>query len=256
MDCYVYCFCADPAPDIQGTSGIQGSRIQCIQCDGIVAITTESAGCPDPTARNIIAHNRVVNSILKVGTPVPCRFGTVLSCRDLEAYAQAHGSAVKSLLQKFQGCVEMTLRITRNGQDAGQDTAQNAASNLEDEIQARSTRLLPESRGPGTRFLEDKLRQAVREEIANRQAQAILDWAQRKFEAVAKDSVARLRPEASLVADIAHLVERARLANYHDSFRSAAKERADLRLSLSGPWAPYSFAAFDDPRPVKRSSGR
>src|SRR5262249_53256755 len=143
MDCYVYCFCADPAPDIQGTSGIQGSRIQCIQCDGIVAITTESAGCPDPTARNIIAHNRVVNSILKVGTPVPCRFGTVLSCRDLEAYAQAHGSAVKSLLQKFQGCVEMTLRITRNGQDAGQDTAQNAASNLEDEMQTRYNLLHP-----------------------------------------------------------------------------------------------------------------
>src|SRR5262249_15605844 len=157
-----------------------------------------------PSVSNLIAHNRVVNSVLKVTTPVPCRFGTMVSRRDLEAYVNTNGSAVKSLVERFHGGVGETLRVTRVALDAAVESAQNNASQFEDEIQARSIRLLPESRGPGTRFLEEKLRQAACREIANRHAQAILDWADRRFGALAKNSVARLRPGSALVADIAH----------------------------------------------------
>src|SRR5262245_27637608 len=74
MDCYVYCLCAHPAPEIQGTFGIQDSRIHCIEYDGLIAVTADSSGCPDPSVANLIAHNRVVNSVLRFTTPVPCKF--------------------------------------------------------------------------------------------------------------------------------------------------------------------------------------
>src|SRR5262249_16800299 len=148
-----------------------------------------------------------------------------------------------SLLERFRGCVEMTLRIIRVTGDAAQGTAREA-SRIDDKIRARTLR---ESGGPGTRFLEEKLRQAAHQEISNRQPQAILDFPDPRFQAVAKDSVTRLRPGAVLVADIAHLVERGRLDDYHDLFKSAATDRRDVTLSISGPWAPYSFAVFDNP---------
>src|SRR5262245_21046885 len=141
MDCYIYCLCAAPAPEISGTFGIQDSQIRCIEYDGVIAVTADSSGRPDPSVPNLIAHNPLVESVLTATPPVPSRFGTVLRRRDLEAYVDANGSAVKNLLERFRGCVEMTLRITRVPQNGARD----AGSQFADEIQARSVRLLPES---------------------------------------------------------------------------------------------------------------
>jgi hypothetical protein len=238
MPCYIYCFCAVPSPEMLPVVGIAGLQIQVIECDGISVVAADCSECPGPSAQNVVAHNRVVNAILRFTTPVPCRFGTVLSHRDLEHYIETNGPALKSLLERFQGCVEMSLRVTRNSE--GVDVPFGA------DAQARSATMLPQSAGPGTRFLAEKIRESAQREIANQQAQAILNWADGLFGGAVRDRVARLRPDGVLMADVAHLVERGRLDHYRAVFASAASQRSDLGLSMSGPWAPYSFAAGDE----------
>ena len=237
MDSYVYCFCAISLAEIQRAGGIENSRVRLIEHNGIIAVTTDYSGCAAPSLDNVISHHRVVNSISKVTTPIPCRFGTVMSRSNLEAYIEANSPGLKVLLDRVRGCVEMALRITWS--------SESIASEFEDEINARSARILPQYRGPGTRFLADKLRQAAFREIVERRAQDIKNWVDDRFAALVKDTAGRLIPEAALIADIAHLVERAHVDQYRELFRSAARERTDLRFSSSGPWAPYSFAVVE-----------
>jgi hypothetical protein len=236
MDAYVYCFCAVPLSEIQ-RAGVENSQVLGVEHNGITAVISDCSGGAAPSLEGVISHHRVVDSLLEVTTPIPCRFGTVLSRPGLEAYIEANRTALKHLLERVRGCIEMALRITWSSAAVTGDA--------ENEINARSTRVLPQSGGPGARFLAEKFREAAHREIAARQAQTILDWADSRFTAVVKDRTVRLRPEAALVADIAHLIDRTRLGQYRELFCSAAAERSDLRLSISGPWAPYSFAIID-----------
>jgi len=218
--------------------GDEDSCIQFIDFKGIVAVAAESANRPEPSVSNVIAHNRVINSVLRSTTPVPCRFGTVLSQRDLDVYVETNRPALNRLLEKFRGCLEMALRITSSAQDR--------VNTLSDQVQPGLNSFVEESGGPGTQFLASRARRAVREKIADQRASEVLAWADSQFSPLVKDRVARLRPESALVADIAHLVSRRAIHDYRESFESARRQRADLRLSISGPWAPYSFAASDD----------
>jgi hypothetical protein len=237
LDCYVYCFCEVPGFQIQHTVGMEGSPVRQIEHDGIIAVTTDCSVNLARSAQNLVAHNQMINSLLRFTTPIPCRFGTILSRRDLEVYIESNRPALGSLLEKFTGCVEMGLRIAWNPKDA--------SGQIGPDIEARPAEVVPASEGPGTRFLAEKLRQAASQESFERLAQGILDWADSRFGATVKDTAARLRHQAGMTADIAHLVERTRLEQYRESFRAAADERTDLRLSSSGAWAPYSFAVVD-----------
>jgi hypothetical protein len=254
MSCYIYCFCERPAPEIQQDSGVDGSPIRAVDREGIVAVIADSCGSPARSVENVIAHNRVVNSLLQFTTPIPCRFGTILSNRELEEYIAANGPELRTLMVKFRGCVEMALRITWNPEeDSPTDRrsppvppSDTAGSPIADEIELGSASVPLEPGGPGTRFLVEKLRQAASRDRANRRAHSILQWADSGFADLVRDRIARLRPETAMVADIAHLVERARLEQYRDLFRKMAAARADVCLSSSGAWAPYSFAVVDD----------
>src|SRR5262245_38063809 len=244
---YIYCFCEPPAPEIRRTVGIQDSEIHLIERSGIVVIAGDAAKCPDPSAENVVAHNRVVDSVLRVTTPIPCRFGTLLSPADLACYIDTNKPSVTKLLERLRGCVEMSLRLSHNDGARREDGAGEACSQGEQEIQGRSTRMMS-TRGPGAQFLEQKLRRVVRQEIAERQVRATLDWVHSRFGQLPKDRVFRLRPEANPFAEIAHLIDRADLDHYNELARIATTGRGDLRLSTSGPWAPYSFTVIGDGR--------
>jgi len=236
-NCYVYCFCSGPAPEDGSLVGIGDSKVRTIQYDGVVAIVSDCYRPPEPSIPNAVAHNRVVSSILEATTPLPCRFGTTLSQRDLEIYVASRSDDVKALLGRFQGCVEMTLRIAFS--------AEVPAGPFEDITRALPGDLLPEPRGPGARFLEEKMREANQQKLANQQAQAVLDWVDDRFTRLVRDSVTRRYAETTLPGHIAHLLDRGRLREYHELLTAAQSDRPDLQLTISGPWAPYSFAILD-----------
>ncbi|HKF55041.1 MAG TPA: GvpL/GvpF family gas vesicle protein [Blastocatellia bacterium] len=236
--CHVYCFCSAPAPEVSHISGIEDSGVRAIQHEGVIAIAGDCSRPPEMSIHNVVAHNRVVSSILEATTPIPCRFGTTLSRRDLEIYIESRGEAVKALLRKFQGCVEMTLRIA---------SIADASTGAPDGITHSPPDLSsPALRGPGTRFLEQKMRESSQQRLASQHAQALLAWTDSQFGALVRDRVARPNPERSLVARVAHLLERARLQRYQELIAVAQCDRPDLRLSVSGPWAPYSFAVLGE----------
>jgi hypothetical protein len=239
-NCYVYCFCSAPAPDVSSVTGLEDTNVFAIEYEDVVAIAANCSRRPQPSVPNVVAHNRVVDSILETTTPVPCRFGTTLRRRDLDLYLKARGDAIKTLLRSFEGCVEMTLRIVF--------TAEFPVGPFEDATRALRDQLLPEPRGPGARFLEEKIREAKRQGLASQHMRTVLDWADSRFGVLVTNRATRLSPENISVAEVAHLVARNRLQQYRGLLASAQSDRRDLRLSISGPWAPYSFAILDNRR--------
>ena len=101
--CNVYCFCSAPAPEVSHIIGIDDSRVRPIEYEGVIAIAGDCSRRPEMSIHNVVAHNRVVSSILEATTPIPCTFGTTLSRRDLEIYIETRREAVKALLRWFQG---------------------------------------------------------------------------------------------------------------------------------------------------------
>jgi hypothetical protein len=239
--CNVYCFCSAPAPDVGHISGIEDSGVRAIEYEGVIAIAGDCSRRPEMSIHNVVAHNRVVSSILEATTPIPCRFGTTLSRQDLEIYLESRGEAVKALLRKFQGCVEMTLGVASSS-----EASTGAPDGI---IHSPPDLSSPTLRGPGTRFLEQKMRESNQQKLASQHAQGILAWTDSRFGALVRDRVARPNPERSLVTRVAHLLERARLQRYHELLAVAQSDRPDLRLSISGPWAPYSFAVLGESMP-------
>src|SRR6185369_831763 len=63
------------------------------------------------TKENALAHAAVVRSILDQTTPLPFRFGTLVTEQQLNNYVSARKPALEKNLSHVRGCVEMSVKI-------------------------------------------------------------------------------------------------------------------------------------------------
>jgi hypothetical protein len=91
--------------------------------------------------------------------------------------------------------------------------------------------------GPGTRYLAERTR--ARHAAAEVPELAPLRPVLERF--VTAERVER-HDAPPLVASVFHLVPRGDAAAYTDAVEAAAGALRDVRISVSGPWAPYAFA--------------
>src|ERR1051326_8689128 len=63
------------------------------------------------TRENALVHAAVIQSVLKKTTPLPFRFGTLVTEEQLENYVSAKREALRSRLEQVSCCVEMNVKI-------------------------------------------------------------------------------------------------------------------------------------------------
>ena len=213
MSLYVYCVLPPSfiASSMNTLAGIQNQPICMIEVESLPVWVSSFVGTELlPTKENIFIHERVVESCMDQVTPLPFRFGVVVSEEKLKSFFQANLPILKADLAKVEGCVEMGVKVM----------------------------LHPASPHPatsGTEFLQ-----------AKRQAQDI----QRDTTAWVNDAVVGLfrhaefglvQGTASVIVRIAHLVPRDHLHEYKSHIDALVSQRTDCRFLRSGPWPPYSF---------------
>ncbi len=206
-------------------AGLAGGPLRIVRAGGAFVIV-ERAAAPEPTAKNLRAHDRIVKRIA-AATPavLPFRFGSVAEgATALRTMLEPVAPAIAKALELVSQCVQYTLRVYRTPASPTRAAASGRGG-------GRGRAKQPV--GPGTRWLDARLRARRVPEIAPvTEATA----------ALVRSSRVERHDRPPLVASVYHLVPRRDVARYRAALRRAASELSGVDVRTTGPFPPYAFA--------------
>jgi hypothetical protein len=228
MKLHVYCVVEHTATFANPPHGIAGGAVRRVNTADVSFLVSDFPERAVPVTReNALAHAAVIQSVLRETTPLPFRFGTLVTEQELENYVTAKRQALRSKLEQVRGCVEMNVKIISEGEW------------IEEPLPAGT------QEKPGTAFLSEKRREILGGEARAEEAKRVTEWLQRQVATVAKATQITTSQTKALLLTAAHLVERSRIDEFREKVTEARQQRPDLHFLTSGPWAPYSFTNMD-----------
>jgi Gas vesicle synthesis protein GvpL/GvpF len=225
MKLYAYCLVEDLDALDAPLRGISGAAVRLIKMDELGVLVSDSDIAP-VTRENALTHAAVVRSVLDRTTPLPFRFGTLVTEQQLSSYISVRKPALRQKLAHVRACVEMSVKIIWQLPTDDQEEH-------------------PITQGAGATFLAEKRREILGDERRSAQATAISTWLRDTLSGLIRDEQITVRPAEKLVLSAAHLVERAIIPKYRETMVAARQARPELHFLLSGPWPPYSFANIE-----------
>jgi hypothetical protein len=227
MKLYVYCLVEGIDALNGAVLGIAGAPVRLHKLEDLGVLVSDFNRDAVPVTReNAMAHAAVVRSVLDRTTPLPFRFGTLVTEQQLRSYISARKPALETNLALVRGCVEMGVKIIWE-----------VSRDQEEEQQ--------KEQGAGATFLAAKRREILGSELRAAQAKEISTWLHETVSALTKGEKVTIQPSERLFFSAAHLVERANLNRYREKIAGACEARPDLHFLTSGPWPPYSFANIE-----------
>jgi len=229
MKLYVYCLAEGVDEWSDSLRGIASAPIRLLKAGNFSLLVSDFAGDAVLVNReNALAHAAVVQSVLNLTTPLPFRFGTLVTQQQLEEYVRARREALETKLASVRDCVEMSVKIIY-------DPTSTDASLRDEEAREK----------PGTAFLSEKRREILGSEARTAEAKQVAAWLETKVAELVKETRVNANPTNKMVLAAAHLVTRETVEQYRARLNEAQHERPELHFLVSGPWAPYSFANID-----------
>ena len=228
MKLYVYCLVEDMNNLSGAVRGISGAPVRLQRLEDLGVLVSDSNAEAVPVTReNAMAHAAVVRSVLDRTTPLPFRFGTLVTEQQLSSYVSARKPALETSLALVRGCVEMSAKII--WEVSGDEQEQRLES----------------AQGAGAMFLAAKRREILGSELRAAQAKEISTWLHETLSGLTRSEKVDTQFSEKLFLAAAHLVERPNLQRYREKMAAAREARPDLHFLLSGPWPPYSFANIE-----------
>jgi Gas vesicle synthesis protein GvpL/GvpF/DnaJ domain len=192
----------------------------------------------------LIVHQRVIEAVSDELTVLPARLGTVLASEDeVRMLLERFGQPLAAALKDVAGAVEVDLSATWDTNALFADIAREPAvaalagavaeENSDDDVAAR-VRV-----GMAVQEAAEQRRETYRRRIVG--------------ELVSHTRDAQPNPSVAddIVANLALLVDRAKLADFDAAVDELGQEMGDvLSFRYVGPLPPYSFATVDVVRPA------
>jgi hypothetical protein len=225
---------ADPAAElgIGLGRGASGEALRSIESGSLAVVAGESEGPPRPEPAALTAHDAVVRRLAeRFPALLPARFGQWLPDEQtvIDKLA-AHGLELAEALAKVAGCVQMTLRVY------ARETAEPGALSPPEPAGASSS-------GPGTRYMEQRRREAERE----RTLPEIAPLRDALRPLLRGERIERVGVPGRLRATAYDLIARDAAGAYSRIVAETAPLLGSCwRVTASGPWPPYAFT----PRPA------
>jgi hypothetical protein len=228
MKLHVYCL-VEPVETLPiSLHGIAGVPVRRLDTGDVSVLVSDFAERSVPVTRgNALAHAAVMQSVLKATTPLPFRFGTLVTEQQLENYVAAKREGLLAKLEQVRGCVEMNVKIISE-----RDSAEVSPA-----VDTQET--------PGTAFLAEKRREILGAEARAAEAKRVAEWLEGQLAEVVKEIDIKTNPTGRLILSGAGLVERDLVDEFRRRVAEARQQRPDLHFLVSGPWAPYSFTNMD-----------
>lgn len=232
-----------------GRAGLQRGQLRTVRTGELVALVSSvpydsfssqglKAQMEDLKQLEVMArtHHSVVEAAYESTTVLPMRLATVyLDDERVAAMLGERAAEFENLLSRLEGHVELGVKVYADPRDAAavsapQPQAQTAASPgraylQQRRAQRRSHRDAYQAAGAVAAEVPARVADIVRARLAHRPQQG--DLASGAGENIAND---------------AYLVEAARVAEFRTALAGLADDVPGVRVEITGPWAPYSFA--------------
>ena len=212
----------------EGIVGLHGGAVTNLPYQEIgVAVSALPRPVGDIVA-GAVAHEAVVERLMKAHTVLPMRFPTVFSGRQaILTMMAAHYDSFQNNLLRLRGRVEFGVRVLWPETTI--------------EAQKRDARAMS-----GTRYMQERYRlHRCRRTLQERAVQFNRALDASLSERASAKKVRNLVTDA-LVFDGVYLVDKAEEDSFRRAFADVRKDDPGLKYLLSGPWPPYNFVeAFE-----------
>lgn len=234
-------------------TGLRDGRVRTASADGLTALVSSvpadafseegmKAQLGNLTELEEIArtHHRVVEAAHTGTTVLPMRLATVyLDDARVRAMLRERGAEFDALLSRLEGHAELGVKVYAD--------PRAAAAGPEPASEGPESAAPPVS--PGRAYLQQRRAQRQTQRDAYRAAGAVADEVRDRAAALARDRVAHRPQQGELaagegenIANDAYLVPTGRLREFHRALTGLADGIPGVRIEVTGPWAPYSFA--------------
>jgi hypothetical protein len=190
----------------------------------------------DPTRENALAHEHVIETVMKNHTIIPMSFGTVFRTdEDIRAVLKSIYSSVKDVLNQMAGKLEFGLKVNWDRDQIIEELKQ------QDEEIRRFHHEIIRKQLQSTYFARMQLGRMIDKALAERSTQYVRDI----YEALRSCCVASRDNQPigdKMIMNAAFLVERRRETEFDSVVNKIARKYGKrLKFKYTGPWPPYNF---------------
>ena len=234
---YVYCIIKSANPLYFGPLGLgpQPSEVHTVIYRDLAAVVS---GTPmvvqDPTRENVLAHQRVNETVMREHTVIPMSFGTVFKTSDdiVELLRSAY-EAFSDVLNKMQGKFEFGLKVLWDRDQIVRDIEQ------EDEDIRRLKGEISSQAG-STYFARMQYGRLIDQALQSKSERFVAGI----FDALRGVSVASRSNKPigdRMIMNAAFLVAREREQDFDARVKEIGSRYDKLTFKYTGPWPPYNF---------------
>jgi len=236
---YVYGIIEAGEPVTFGRSGLAGSseQVYTVHYQDIAAVVSRtSVFIFDPTRENALAHEHVIESVMKSNTIIPMSFGTVFRTDDdIREVLKSIYASLKDVLKQMAGKVEFGLKVTWD-----RDRIIEEMKHEDEEIH-RFHMELTKKHLQSTYFARMQLGRMIDKSLVERSALYVREI----YEALRSVCVASRDNKPigeKMIMNAAFLIEREHESEFDATVNRIARKFGDrMNFKYTGPWPPYNF---------------
>jgi hypothetical protein len=234
---YVYCIIEAAEPLRFGPVGIGAdpSEVYTVHYKDLAAVVSDAPlEVLDSTRENVLAHERVNETVMREHTVIPMSFGTVFKTREdiIELLRSAY-EAFRDVLSKMLNKLEFGLKVLWDRDQAVREVES------EDEDISRLKKEISGQKGPTyfARMQYGRLVDAALHARSERYVAAVLD----ELRDVSVASRINKPIGDKMIMNAAFLISRDQEQAFDARVKSIASRFDKLTFKYTGPWPPYNF---------------
>jgi hypothetical protein len=234
---YVYCIIEAADPLRFGAVGIGAtpSDVYTVHFKNLGAVVSDAPlEVLDSTRENVLAHERVNETVMREHTVIPMSFGTVFKTReDIVELLRSAAEAFGDVLDKMQNKLEFGLKVLWDRDQAVREVE------VEDEDISRLKKEISSQRGPTyfARMQYGRLVDAALHARSELYVANVLD----ELRDVSVASRINKPIGDKMIMNAAFLISRDQEQAFDAKVKSIASRFDRLTFKYTGPWPPYNF---------------
>lgn len=217
--------------------GGAGDQVYTVNFQDIAAVVSKAPmAILDPTRENALAHEHVIETVMKNHTIIPMSFGTVFRTDDdIREVLKGIHTSVQDVLHQMAGKLEFGLKVNWD-----RDAIIEELQQRDEEIRRFHHEIIRKEL-QSTYFARMQLGRMIDKALAERSTQYVREI----YEALRACCVASRDNQPvgdKMIMNAAFLVERRREAEFDSVVNKIAKKYGKrLKFKYTGPWPPYNF---------------
>jgi len=234
---YVYCIVRSDQPLTFGPIGIgeEPAPVYTVRCDDLSAVVSDAPlGVLDPTRDNVLAHQRVNETVMREHTVLPMSFGTVFKTRDdVTTFLKSAYRAFSDVLDKMENKLEFGLKVLWDREAVIREIE------VDDEDIHRLKSEIASQKGSTyfARMQYGRLIDAALQAKSERYVSEIFD----RLRDVSVAARANKPIGDRMILNAAFLVTRDTEDEFDSRVKALGGSHDKLTFKYTGPWPPYNF---------------